>query len=603
MRAKAPWSVKGIEAEARDTAKAAARISGVTVGEWLNNVIMKSGSSPEDKDSGDKPRTGSHADMHARLEDLSRELAELARQNAAAKGDDVKTGGHSEEDLTAALHELASRVESNERQTSEILSEFKDDLLLLTRGITPDGALPDQPEAAAPPLSPPMMPAAPGAGNGELKNLEKALELVVNHIEMTDKRNAEVLKSVQSRLSDLNARITALPSSDKKGNVDQLKQLEQRVSQLASRLDQESAEENARLYKELESRISHLTDDVNTNVEKKVAQFSERMEHIRPVHEDPAIQALKNDISRLESRVSQATEHYENDQRFQPLQDRMASLTQSLEQIRSTVAPAEEVAELSGKIGSLAERLERTESSLSGLERVETLEDKLSGLAERLDASLENTDPHPQISDLDERVSTLAVQFENALKKTGSAEALSRIEQQCDRLAERLDMAENRFGDLDRFEDRIGQLFKAMDQSRAAAIDAAEKAAEQAAEKAAGKAIEQFAASQEETLKELARDAADQAAEKMSLAMKPQPATGMDEIYSAFQNLEQSVEDVRTNSDLIEKRTQDTLQAVHDSLETIVERLTSLESRPASETPSSPPWQETAAASPQPAAA
>ncbi len=601
MRAKAPWSVKGIEAEARDTAKTAARKSGVTVGEWLNNVIMESGASPEDGKGGDKLRAGPHADMHARLEDLSQELAELARQNAASKSEGVKSDcGKSEDDLTAALRELASRVENSERQTSEILSEFKDELYLMARGITPDGSRLEQPGTEAATTPPPMMPAPPpavtGPGNGELKNLEKALELVVSHIEMTDKRNAEVLKSVQSRLSDLNARITALPSSAKKGNVDQLRQLEQRVSQLASRLGEQSAGDNARLYKELESRISHLANDVNATVEKKVAQFSERMEHVRPVHEDPAVLALKNDIRRLENQVSQATEHFENDQRFQPLHDRIASLTQSLEQIRSSAAPVEQVAELDGKIGSMAARLDMTESSLSGLDRVETLEDKLSKLAARLDASLENANPHPQIADLDERVSTLAVQFENALQNTGSADALARIEQQYDRLTERLEGAENRFKDLDRFEERIGQLFKAMDQSRTAAIEAAEKTAEQAAEKAAGQAIEQFAASQEETLKELARDAADQAAEKMSRTMKPQASTGMDEFYSAFQNIEQSVEDVRTNSDLIEKRTQDTLQAVHDSLETIVERLTSLEAQTASPAAPADPWQDTAAA-------
>ena len=36
----APWQVKGIDPEARETAREAARRSGVSVGRWLNSVIL-----------------------------------------------------------------------------------------------------------------------------------------------------------------------------------------------------------------------------------------------------------------------------------------------------------------------------------------------------------------------------------------------------------------------------------------------------------------------------------------------------------------------------------------------------------------------------------
>lgn len=39
MKSSAPWSVKGVERDARETAKEAARREGMTVGEWLNQVI------------------------------------------------------------------------------------------------------------------------------------------------------------------------------------------------------------------------------------------------------------------------------------------------------------------------------------------------------------------------------------------------------------------------------------------------------------------------------------------------------------------------------------------------------------------------------------
>jgi len=41
MSANAPWSVKGIDAKAREVAKALARQSGMTLGEWLNQMILE----------------------------------------------------------------------------------------------------------------------------------------------------------------------------------------------------------------------------------------------------------------------------------------------------------------------------------------------------------------------------------------------------------------------------------------------------------------------------------------------------------------------------------------------------------------------------------
>ena len=41
MTSGAPWSVKGIDPKAREVAKDLARRSGMTLGEWLNRVILE----------------------------------------------------------------------------------------------------------------------------------------------------------------------------------------------------------------------------------------------------------------------------------------------------------------------------------------------------------------------------------------------------------------------------------------------------------------------------------------------------------------------------------------------------------------------------------
>src|ERR1043165_948105 len=41
MKQSVPWSVKGVEADARETAKELARRSGMTLGQWLNAMIAE----------------------------------------------------------------------------------------------------------------------------------------------------------------------------------------------------------------------------------------------------------------------------------------------------------------------------------------------------------------------------------------------------------------------------------------------------------------------------------------------------------------------------------------------------------------------------------
>ena len=41
MKLGVPWSVKGIRPEARETAREAARRSGMSLGDWLNTMILQ----------------------------------------------------------------------------------------------------------------------------------------------------------------------------------------------------------------------------------------------------------------------------------------------------------------------------------------------------------------------------------------------------------------------------------------------------------------------------------------------------------------------------------------------------------------------------------
>ena len=53
MKSGLPWQVSGVRREARDTAREAARRAGMSVGEWLDTVILESAQAGEGQHPGE----------------------------------------------------------------------------------------------------------------------------------------------------------------------------------------------------------------------------------------------------------------------------------------------------------------------------------------------------------------------------------------------------------------------------------------------------------------------------------------------------------------------------------------------------------------------
>src|SRR3569623_807467 len=85
MKFGAPWSVKGIRPEARESAREAARRSGMSLGEWLNNVILEQeeGRAPGHEDADDGDYADELAGVLDRLDDLTRKISHFSRGAAS----------------------------------------------------------------------------------------------------------------------------------------------------------------------------------------------------------------------------------------------------------------------------------------------------------------------------------------------------------------------------------------------------------------------------------------------------------------------------------------------------------------------------------------
>lgn len=105
MSAAAPWSVKGIEPKAREIAKDLARRSGMTLGEWLNQMIL------DDEDDGVTPLPRRH--QAAPRDDRRSRLRRL---------DDAYGRDETLDRVAASVEMIAERLEASERRSTTAIS-------------------------------------------------------------------------------------------------------------------------------------------------------------------------------------------------------------------------------------------------------------------------------------------------------------------------------------------------------------------------------------------------------------------------------------------------------------------------------------------------
>lgn len=125
MKSSAPWSVKGIERDARETAKEAAKREGMTVGEWLNQMIYSAGDA---QSSGGEVEGLKLRDIVTAIEHLHKRVADSQTESAGAVAEMTRKIGDVVERIQrlervkpaeGSDHDLAERIERLEQRGEE----------------------------------------------------------------------------------------------------------------------------------------------------------------------------------------------------------------------------------------------------------------------------------------------------------------------------------------------------------------------------------------------------------------------------------------------------------------------------------------------------
>ena len=196
MTSGAPWSVKGIDPKAREVAKDLARRSGMTLGEWLNQMIMDDTEATAEEESAPPIAAEEFGRVSEALERLSSRIESAEhRSTLAISGIDQSVNG------------LLSRLENAERDQTSVAARFERAVQDLSEGHAKTGErLAKLEEEAGAPKS-----------LEALRALESALGRVAAHLYDSESRTRENLDEIRSDIASLTGRVGELDAEVKKG--------------------------------------------------------------------------------------------------------------------------------------------------------------------------------------------------------------------------------------------------------------------------------------------------------------------------------------------------------------------------------------------------
>ena len=253
---------------------------------------------------------------------------------------------------------------------------------------------------------------------------------------------------------------------------------------------------------------------------------------------DPLLQQIENRIESLTQKVEEALSGAAGSERFDELRQRLEVIHQSLAARMERPPPPLDPSAFEAMMREIVGKLEQPPPPppVDALQ----LENLMSRLADRLAAPAETRRLEDLVADLAEKIDVVT-------RPQADSSALNALRDQVAQLAQRLDEADVNAGTLGSLERAIGDLFAGLEETRRAAVEAAETAARTAA-------------------REAAREVA------LSPAAGSRPAT--DEQTG---KVTRELADLRALQDAADRQTHATLTAVHETLEKVVDRLAMLE--------------------------
>ena len=435
MAAAAPWSVKGIDPKAREVAKALARRSGMTLGEWLNRIILEDDvpeeiaseeqitarfprapfesppvpmSAPSATPKPEEPRPGDIRAVEPRPGEMGRIAHALDRLTDRIEASETRTGLAIAGVEHSVRHAMA-RIETAEREQIAVASRF---------------------DAAAERLDAEQARAAERLRRIETEGPRsaealQALEARLARAEVAGPDPAELIEDVVARLGERLADAEAHTTAS-------LESLRGSLAELDTRLRASGG-----VRAEFEQRLEGLAQELTQRIEGARAEIAERLATgaAAPAHVEARLERLAVDLAAAEQRSARAIETMGRE--VLTMADALNRRVRSAEQ-RSAEAIEQVGGEIARIAGAVESRLSRTDQLHA--EALERLGGEIGRITERLtDRILQSERRAAQaIDDVGEQVAKVTERMEQRHERAASdlAERIRASEERTARLLE-----------------------------------------------------------------------------------------------------------------------------------------------------------------------
>lgn len=497
MKLSVPWSVKGIRPEARETAREAARRSGMSLGEWLNSVILQQA---EDEDEDIRPH--GHDDdayaedlstVHQRLDDLTRRIEHFARTGPLAHA--PKRGRNDSDQIAQLITRLDRRLDQFAQMPQPVAQPIAPPMAPQMPPHIQQHYPPMPPQMAAPSMVPPMAPYQPAPLPPPLPNIQvpPALDRAIAEITARQRalNGAPAPDPVAAFAPPQQRRrpepepapapppasvFAPVPTQDLSGLEDQLRRItdqietlrrpgvEEAINALRGELgDIGRALHDAMPRREIdtiEKQIQGLTQRIAEGrqagvdngalggIEHGLAEVRDALRGLTPAESlvgfHDAVNALAHKIDLIVAQKDPET--------LQQLERAITTLRDMATHVASDAA----VSSLAAQVQMLAEKVEHIGLGGVGGDALNNLEHRIDALAEALAqrAQAGATVP-PRLEAL---VQSLSDKIEQIQQSRGDNVAIGHLEDHIVKLVERLDASDSRLGHLEAIERGLGDL-------------------------------------------------------------------------------------------------------------------------------------------------
>ena len=449
MTSRVSWSVDGIEPSVRERAEIAARRAGMSLGDWLNSTIGRPSDARETQDV---------AEIHKRLDSISRQVEGISRAPGAAKGD---TGGAGQ--LNDAISRLDARLSQISERTSaaayqaapayrpspsmsppqmqqmdfsiaEIVARQGELDGSMPRAMPPRAAIQmPAPSFVAPSYAPPMQPHADFSG------MERQLSQMTSQIELLRRPDPVMEQSIASfrgELADIRHAITeAMPRRA-------IESLEGEIRSLGRRID--------------ETRSSGVDGAALSGIECALSEIRGELRSLTPAEK---LAGFDEAINNLGAKIDMIVRTSPDPGFIHQLEDAIAAL----KIIVSNVASNDALHQLADHIQTLSAKVDQLGHSGSS-EFLSALEQRIATLTSALE-----TRERPSGGDssyFDNAVRSISDRLDQLHVGGDSASSFSHVEQRVHHLLERLESTDNRGGNLTRVEEGLSDILRHLEQQR-----------------------------------------------------------------------------------------------------------------------------------------